>query len=164
MDVAQATPEKVAAEDQTDSSYPAQQEEIADSDKLEGSTELGREGGKKPAFYMINFLPESSEIVPDERESLAEVALIIEQDLPDRIIIIGHTALVGTEEACLVLSQERAETVLNALLSLFVLDESVIVSRGAGASEPAADNSTLPGRKENRRVEIQLLYSDMRLE
>jgi len=130
---------------------------VAD-ERLEASSEIRKGGRETPASYLIHFPPDSSALVSDERESLTKIVLIIERNPPNRTIITGHTALIGTEESCLILSRERAETVRHSLLLLSALDESVIVTQGVGATEPVADNSTPQGRRDNRRVEIRLVY------
>jgi outer membrane protein OmpA-like peptidoglycan-associated protein len=87
------------------------------------------------------------------------IAASIEEDPPGRIIITGHTARAGTEESCLILSKERAEAVRTKLVSLLsAFDESRVITRGAGSSEPIAHHSTPEGRIRNRRAEIRLVY------
>jgi len=107
---------------------------------------------------LIHFLPDSSLLLRDERDNLRSIATSIKQDPPGKIIITGHTARIGTEESCLILSKERAEAVRAKLLSLSAFDESRVITRGAGVSEPIADQSTPEGRSRNRRAEIRLVY------
>ena len=108
--------------------------------------------------YLTHFPPDSSLFLPGEIDNLMRIAASIKQDSPIKIIITGHTDRVGTEESCLILSEERAEAVRNKLISLSAFDESKVITRGAGASEPIADQSTPEGRSRNRRVEIRLVY------
>jgi len=51
------------------------------------------------------------------------------------------------------LSEQRAETVLNALLQMGI-DGSRLTSKGWGESKPLSDNSTPEGKANNRRVEF----------
>jgi outer membrane protein OmpA-like peptidoglycan-associated protein len=108
--------------------------------------------------YLTHFPPDSSLLLPGEIDNLMRIAASIKQDSPIKIIITGHTDRVGTEESCLILSEERAEAVRNKLISLSAFDESKVTTRGAGASEPIADQSTPEGRSRNRRAEIRLVY------
>ncbi len=67
----------------------------------------------------------------------------------------GHTDSTGSSDYNQQLSQRRANSVANYLVSREVLPGRLIV-RGYGESEPVADNGTPQGRRENRRVEIEI--------
>ena len=70
------------------------------------------------------------------------------------IQVVGHTDSVGSEKYNMKLSEKRANSVANYLISLGI-QASGIVSFGEGESNPIADNSTKMGRATNRRVEIK---------
>lgn len=70
--------------------------------------------------------------------------------------IAGHTDAVGDDASNLILSQKRAESVVNYLIQKGV-PASQLVPKGYGESAPIADNDTLEGRKENRRTEARVL-------
>jgi len=55
----------------------------------------------------------------------------------------------------LILSQKRAETVMNFLISQGV-NPSMLSARGFGDASPVAPNNTAEGRAQNRRVELTL--------
>jgi len=58
------------------------------------------------------------------------------------------------------LSQKRADAVIQYLAENYQIPvRRFVVPMGYGESHPAADNKTLAGRKENRRVEVRLLVS-----
>jgi outer membrane protein OmpA-like peptidoglycan-associated protein len=78
--------------------------------------------------------------------------------LKDGIIIeiAGHTDVVGDEESNLKLSEARAETVRNYLISKGISSERV-VAKGYGESQPIAPNSTPEGRQKNRRTEVRII-------
>ena len=110
----------------------------------------------REASYLVNFPPDSPVIRPGERANLIKVAAFIERNPPDRINITGHTARLGTEESCLILSKMRAEAVRDLLLAYSTFEEKRVTTRGAGASQPV---SSTPARMaENRRAEIHLGY------
>jgi outer membrane protein OmpA-like peptidoglycan-associated protein len=105
----------------------------------------------------INFPPDSAYLWPEERKKLDKIAEIL-QRYPDRdLLIVGHTALAGTEAGRKKLSEDRARAVGEYLLSKDVRKENQIMYRGMGAAQPIADNQTEAGRRRNRRVEIKIL-------
>jgi outer membrane protein OmpA-like peptidoglycan-associated protein len=71
------------------------------------------------------------------------------------IEIGGHTDNVGTPESNLKLSQERAESVRNYIISKGV-SGSRVTAVGYGQSVPVADNSSDEGRQKNRRTEVKI--------
>jgi OOP family OmpA-OmpF porin len=70
--------------------------------------------------------------------------------------IVGHTDDVGDDAYNMALSEERANSVRDYLVSKG-LDPNKIVTTGMGESMPIASNSTPEGRAENRRVQILML-------
>ncbi len=105
----------------------------------------------------IQFLPDSAVLLDSEKDKLRRIAGILKK-YPERdILITGHTAFAGTAEGRRILSQERAAAVGQYLLELGVRDRERLITRGIGAEEPLADNSTEAGRRKNRRVEITIM-------
>ncbi|MEM9711998.1 MAG: OmpA family protein [Actinomycetota bacterium] len=72
------------------------------------------------------------------------------------VSIAGHTDSQGDAEANLVLSEDRAEAVLQALVERGV-DPGSVIAEGFGESRPIDDNTTDEGRQANRRIEFRLL-------
>ena len=72
------------------------------------------------------------------------------------IEIDGHTDNVGDENDNMVLSEQRAESVRDYLVSKG-LDDSKVVTTGMGATMPIASNDTEEGRAKNRRVQVLVL-------
>lgn len=69
------------------------------------------------------------------------------------IVVEGHTDSQGARDFNMQLSQERAQAVMNFLVSRGVPAEA-ISAVGIGPDRPIADNNTRDGRTENRRVEL----------
>ncbi len=69
------------------------------------------------------------------------------------ISIIGHTDSTGNDSINIPLSQNRANSVAQYLVSKGVASNRISTA-GRGASQPIATNSTAEGRAQNRRVEI----------
>jgi outer membrane protein OmpA-like peptidoglycan-associated protein len=90
---------------------------------------------------------------PIAREKLARVAGIVVGHPGLRIQVEGHTDSMGSDEFNLRLSENRASTVRDFLISQGVSPAN-ITAEGFGKSMPVADNSTPNGRQANRRVEM----------
>ena len=72
-----------------------------------------------------------------------------------KIQIGGHTDNVGTEKLNEELSEKRAKSVSEYLISKGI-SENKIETKGYGLSQPVESNSTEAGRQKNRRVEIKV--------
>jgi outer membrane protein OmpA-like peptidoglycan-associated protein len=89
--------------------------------------------------------------------STLDAAVKVLTDYPGlRVSIVGHTDAQGAHGFNLSLSERRAASVKNYLVS-HGIDASRIESRGAGPDEPIADNDQAEGRQKNRRIEFQIL-------
>jgi outer membrane protein OmpA-like peptidoglycan-associated protein len=73
-----------------------------------------------------------------------------------RIQISGYTDNVGKAQDNIVLSEARANAV-KKYLSDKGIDNTRIIAKGFGSSNPKASNNTEEGRAQNRRVEIMVL-------
>lgn len=69
------------------------------------------------------------------------------------IEVAGHTDSRGSDQYNMRLSQQRAETVRNYLISKGIAADR-LTAKGYGESQPIADNATEEGRFRNRRVEL----------
>ncbi len=89
----------------------------------------------------------------DAETSLERIAGIIREKYHDREVVVeGHTDSVGNEEYNMSLSELRSKSVAKYLKDRGGHDK--LSYKGRGESDPIADNSTIEGRKKNRRVEI----------
>jgi outer membrane protein OmpA-like peptidoglycan-associated protein len=89
----------------------------------------------------------------DAQLKLAKLSGIIQAHPGLNLAIEGHTDTTGTADFNMKLSQQRADTVREFLISQG-LSPDTITAKGMGQDNPVADNSTAAGRKQNRRVEI----------
>jgi outer membrane protein OmpA-like peptidoglycan-associated protein len=71
------------------------------------------------------------------------------------LTIAGYTDDIGTPESNLRLSQDRAHSVMAALVGMGVPEDRLSVE-GHGENKPVADNATEKGRAENRRVAMRV--------
>jgi OOP family OmpA-OmpF porin len=111
------------------------------------------------AEQKITFAPSSAEFDPSSAETLDRIAEILRECGPVPMEIAGYTDSQGREEMNLALSQQRADAVLDALISRRILT-SGIEARGYGEADPIADNATEAGREANRRIEFHLIETE----
>ena len=82
----------------------------------------------------------------------------------DTIVISGHTDSDGSDEDNRLLSSNRANSVLNYLLSgnSGSLNQyaQYFCASGYGENRPVASNSTDDGKAQNRRIEISIILKD----
>jgi type IX secretion system PorP/SprF family membrane protein len=71
--------------------------------------------------------------------------------------LAGHTDNVGDDDANMVLSKNRVETVKNYLVSKGI-SELRIKTNYFGETKPLSDNNTPEGRQKNRRVEFVISF------
>jgi outer membrane protein OmpA-like peptidoglycan-associated protein len=90
---------------------------------------------------------------PASRQSLQRIAEVLQKYQDTDLLVTGHTDSDGTEEHNQALSERRASSVANHLVSLGVLRQR-IKTQGFGELQPIASNSTREGKQKNRRVEI----------
>ncbi|MDR1278282.1 MAG: OmpA family protein [Treponema sp.] len=105
----------------------------------------------------IQFEANTAIMLRGEERKLDRIAEILLRYQDRDILVGGHTALAGTGEGQLALSQERATVVADYLIRKKVRGSDRIVVRGYGAERPVADNNTEEGMRRNRRVEITIL-------
>jgi outer membrane protein OmpA-like peptidoglycan-associated protein len=70
-----------------------------------------------------------------------------------RIVVYGYTDDVGTHANNMALSWNRARSVRDYLVSQGI-PQDLVTAEGKGPDEPVADNASVEGRAQNRRVEI----------
>jgi len=101
----------------------------------------------------VNFEFGSAILTGDSYAILEQVYESLKEWPEIKLEIRGHTDSVGSDEANRILSQKRAESVMNYLSSRGI--ESLrLRAVGFGESDPIADNKTAEGRALNRRVEL----------
>jgi len=74
-----------------------------------------------------------------------------------KLRISGYTDSSGDDEKNLELSKKRAMSVMDYLESKGITADR-LDANGYGESNPVADNSTVAGRRKNRRVEFEVFY------
>ena len=94
--------------------------------------------------------------IKDQSAAVLQNIIGILQEYPNaKFNIEGHTDSVGSEALNQKLSQERASSVMNYLITNGVASDR-LNAHGYGESRPIDSNKTRAGRANNRRVEINL--------
>jgi outer membrane protein OmpA-like peptidoglycan-associated protein len=102
----------------------------------------------------VLFASAKSELLPAAQLKLNDVAnALIKEDPLSKIVVEGHTDSQGGVPYNQELSQKRAQSVRDYLVSRGIASDRV-VSQGFGPSRSIADNKSPEGRANNRRVEI----------
>lgn len=82
-----------------------------------------------------------------------QMATLLKENAALKVSVEGHTDNVGSAAANLALSDQRAKSVVAALVQRGI-EPARMTAAGFGMSKPLADNSTEEGRAKNRRVEL----------
>jgi outer membrane protein OmpA-like peptidoglycan-associated protein len=103
----------------------------------------------------ITFATDSADIVGNFYKPLNDLATSFKQFNQNSVEIVGYTDSTGSRAHNMELSNRRAQSVANYLITQGV-DASRVSTRGAGPDQPIASNATADGRAQNRRVEVNL--------
>lgn len=102
---------------------------------------------------------DSYRLRPAARSNLSELANTL-RDMPETEVLIGgHTDSVGSDDYNYTLSEQRAQSAADYLMSLGVSGSRINIV-GLGETEPVASNETSEGRQANRRVEVAIYASE----
>lgn len=103
----------------------------------------------------VLFAFNQSDLTPTAKSRLDALMSKFEDADVVSIKVIGHTDSVGSDAYNQALSERRASSVAEYLLSQGVVPNKV-TSEGKGESQPIADNETEAGRAKNRRVDLHI--------
>jgi outer membrane protein OmpA-like peptidoglycan-associated protein len=106
------------------------------------------------ASLPILFAMDSVALLPEEQRKLDEIGRILEGAPRRRILVTGHTAIVGNEEGRRTVSLWRAQVVAEYLIAQGLCGEDEITIEGLGADRPLVFDAS--GQSANRRVEITI--------
>ncbi|MGB5555645.1 MAG: OmpA family protein [Flavobacteriaceae bacterium] len=91
--------------------------------------------------------------------TLDKMANILKEYPQTNILVVGHTDSAGPDDYNLQLSQQRAESVTNYLVS-HGIDKGRLTTEWYGETQPVADNATAEGKAKNRRVEMAIVANE----
>jgi outer membrane protein OmpA-like peptidoglycan-associated protein len=96
------------------------------------------------------------ELKPESMIELDRLATLLKNNPEKKIEIGGHTDNVGSDEANLTLSNNRAQSVVDYLVKKGIAVNR-LAAKGYGESVPIANNDTDAGRSKNRRTEFRVI-------
>ena len=111
----------------------------------------------------IRFDFDKSDIKPQYREILSRIAGVLMSVQGYAISVYGYTDDVGTADYNLKLSEKRAQAVHDYLVESG-LDPRIITTKGYGKSDPRVPGDNAAAHATNRRVEIGIVDTTLRLE
>lgn len=148
------------ATESTKPAVPAQTEASVESpktqmhEKVAAVIETERTStGLKAKLPSAAFASGKAELSAEYKKKLKEVGAILASQPDQKVRVEGHTDSSGSQSSNLTLSKRRAESVKKVLVESGVSGDRVR-TEGFGSKNPIADNKTVEGRAENRRVEI----------
>ena len=110
----------------------------------------------------VNFETAKANILPESYTVLDEVGAVLLKWPQLTIEIGGHCDSRGSNAYNLRLSEARAKSVLDYLVTKFpALSANQLTSRGYGESRPIAPNTSALGMAKNRRVEFVVMNRDV---
>lgn len=118
------------------------------------SAEATPEGIRVRLDAAILFDTAKSNLKPAAREAIQAVSELIAGYPNATVAVLGFTDAVGEDAYNLKLSEDRAASVKNALVTLGPPKGVVFETRGLGKANPVAPNDNEAGRALNRRVEV----------
>jgi outer membrane protein OmpA-like peptidoglycan-associated protein len=133
--------------------------------KKDGGVMIGYETGKislprnieeKKSLGDVNFKTGKADLTPEAKATLDGMVGKLKARPELRLRIEGYTDNVGKDDANLTLSQRRADSVRNYLVSKGIAPDR-FQTKGYGRQYPIASNDTVEGKAKNRRVEVYIL-------
>lgn len=109
----------------------------------------------------MDFDAEGATVRPEYRDELRKVASFMIANPAMRANVEGHTgALQATPELAMKMSQQRAQAVVDYLVTQFNVPRSQLTAEGFGQTRRFAYNTSIEGPQQNRRVNIILEYPE----
>ena len=117
----------------------------------------GLDNYKQVSNVTVNFGFNKANLTKDEKEKLDQFAQSLGTAKSYILEVTGGTDSIGSKEYNYGLSNRRADAVVQYLASKYGVAAHRFYLIGIGKDKEVAPNNTAEGRKQNRRVEVQLL-------
>jgi outer membrane protein OmpA-like peptidoglycan-associated protein len=109
----------------------------------------------------VYFESDKTNLIGSSYEALDSMASFLKKNPTAKLVVEGHTDSTGSKDNNLMLSQSRADAVIEYLKQKGI-SEARLVSVGYGTTKPIATNNNLEGRAKNRRVEFKIINGGKR--
>jgi outer membrane protein OmpA-like peptidoglycan-associated protein len=103
----------------------------------------------------IHFETNKAELVIASLAKLNELVILLRENPETKIIVSGHTDDVGTEDSNYILSEKRAQSVVNYLMEMGI-QKTRMTALAFGEKQLKMNRITQDARANNRRVEIKI--------
>ncbi len=135
-------------------SYKLQVVEVAAMQQVVSANQMLDEINKNGfiALY-INFATGKADLNPEGQATVREIATMLKSASRLKIAVEGHTDNVGSAASNKTLSDNRARSVMTAIVASGI-EANRMSAAGFGQERPVADNRSEEGRAKNRRVEL----------
>ncbi|WP_158234018.1 OmpA family protein [Erwinia sp. OLTSP20] len=104
----------------------------------------------------------SAVLLPASEQQLQPVITLAKKHPDSRLLITGHANSTGNTEYNLYLSEKRASATRNWLIKNHIAPERIMIN-AAGDAEPVASNNSPTGRQLNRRIEVLIIPSTIKI-
>ncbi len=112
--------------------------------------------GQSIVLKNVYFETGSFRLKQESYKELNKLVSILKNNPKSKVEISGHTDNTGNASANLNLSQNRAKSVYNYVISQGI-PKAALQFKGYGQTKPVASNNTDEGRAQNRRTEFRVL-------
>lgn len=130
----------------------AMQEGMVVADAAALGRGIDQEG--RVSVYGIYFDVDKSDVKPESKAALDEIAGLLRQRPELSLYVVGHTDMTGGFQHNRTLSEARAKAIVAALVKDYGIAVKRLEAYGVGPLAPVAANTAEAGRAKNRRVEL----------
>ena len=107
-----------------------------------------------PHEGLVYFALDSAELDAEDQAMLDEIVAAVAAQNPSSVTVMGHADRSGGDEYNQALSEQRAQTIANALLAAGV-PQAAISTMGYGETEPAIQTEDGVAMRQNRRAAVE---------
>jgi len=105
----------------------------------------------------LNFSSGSADLTSDAKKLMETVEDAVNVFPMCEVVVEGHTDSYGSANKNLILSKNRAQSVVNFMLSDMNIPPHRVTATGFGDTHPIANNKTAAGRAKNRRIDLIII-------